>query len=93
MSNRLELTDATWRRVSPKLVWVELVGGAIVTLLFVATLRLGREVVLPVVIALLLTLMLTAPVRWLQKFRIPGRVDAALVVFGVLYCDAATLIV
>lgn len=32
MSNRLELTDVTWRRVSPKLVWVELVGGAIVTL-------------------------------------------------------------
>lgn len=57
---------------------------AIVTLLIVATLRLGREVVLPVVIALLLTLMLTAPVRWLQKFRIPGRVAAALVVFGAL---------
>lgn len=26
--DRLEVPGATWRRVSPKLVWVELVGGA-----------------------------------------------------------------
>jgi membrane protein YdbS with pleckstrin-like domain len=26
--DRLELPDTNWRRVSPKLVWVELVGGA-----------------------------------------------------------------
>lgn len=26
--DRLELPDVTWRRVSPRLVWVELVGGA-----------------------------------------------------------------
>ncbi len=57
---------------------------AIATLLIVAALRLGREVVLPVVVALLLTLLLTTPVRWLQKLRIPGRVAAALVVFGAL---------
>lgn len=57
---------------------------AIVTLLVVAALQLGRAFVLPVVIAVLLTLMLSAPVRWLQKWRIPGRVAAALVVFGAL---------
>jgi len=43
----------------------------------IATLRLGRAVVLPVVIAVLLTLMLSAPVRWLQKKRVPGRVALA----------------
>ncbi|WP_349898849.1 PH domain-containing protein [Parafrigoribacterium soli] len=36
MSNRLELADVSWRRVSPKLVWVELAGGAIVTLVAIA---------------------------------------------------------
>lgn len=60
------------------------VSVVIVTLMVVATLRLGQAVVLPVVIAVLLTLMLSAPVRWLQKQRVPGRVAAALVVFGAL---------
>lgn len=36
MSNRLELADVSWRRVSPKLVWVELAGGAIVALVAAA---------------------------------------------------------
>lgn len=36
MSNRLELADVTWRRVSPKFVWVELAGGAIVTVVGIA---------------------------------------------------------
>ncbi len=57
---------------------------AIVTLLVVAALRLGRTFVLPVVISLLLTLMLSAPMRWLQKLHLPRRVAAALVVFGAL---------
>ncbi len=56
----------------------------VVTLAIIATLRLGRAVVLPVVIAVLLTLMLSAPVRWLQKKRVPWRLAAALVVFGAL---------
>ena len=56
----------------------------IVTLMVIATLRLGRAVVLPVVVAVLLTLMLGAPVRWLQARRIPRRFAAALVVFGAL---------
>jgi len=36
VSNRLELADVSWRRVSPKLVWVELAGGAIVALVAAA---------------------------------------------------------
>ena len=54
------------------------------TLLVIATLRLGRAFVMPVVIAVLLTLMLTTPVRWLQLRRVPGRIAAALVVFGAV---------
>src|ERR1039458_5721301 len=57
---------------------------AIVTLMVIAALRLGQAVVLPVVIAVLLTLILSAPVRWLHGKRVPERVAAALVVFGAL---------
>ena len=56
----------------------------IVTLMVIATLRLGRAVVLPVVIAVLLTLTLSAPVRWLQKLGVSERIAAAIVVFGTL---------
>jgi predicted PurR-regulated permease PerM len=56
----------------------------IVSLMLIATLRLGRALVLPVVIAMLLTLTLSAPVRWLRTKRVPGRLAAALVVFGML---------
>src|SRR5512135_2128981 len=55
----------------------------------VATLRLGRMLVLPIVISVMLTLTLGAPVRWLQRKRIPGRLAAALVVFGALGAGVA----
>ena len=54
------------------------------SLVVIATLRLGRSLVLPVVVALLLTLTLSAPVRWLERKRVPGRLAAAVVVFGAL---------
>lgn len=60
----------------------------IVSLMLIATLRLGRALVLPVVIAMLLTLTLSAPVRWLRTKRVPGRLAAALVVFGMLAAAA-----
>jgi membrane protein YdbS with pleckstrin-like domain len=47
---RLELPEATWRRVSPKLVWVELVSGAVFLLVVLA---IG-------VVALLLSIWLVA---------------------------------
>jgi predicted PurR-regulated permease PerM len=56
----------------------------IASLIVVATLRLGRALVLPIVIALLLTLTLSAPVRWLERKRIPNRLAAGLVVFGAI---------
>ena len=36
MSNRLELADVSWRRVSPKLVWVELASAVVVLLVLLA---------------------------------------------------------
>lgn len=36
MSNRLELADVTWRRVSPKLVWVELASAVVVLIVLLA---------------------------------------------------------
>ncbi|MGE5732304.1 MAG: AI-2E family transporter [Gemmatimonas sp.] len=66
----------------------------IVCLIVIATLRLGRTLVLPIVIAMLLTLTLSAPVRWLERKRVPGRLAAALVVFGAIGAgvSAATLL-
>jgi predicted PurR-regulated permease PerM len=66
----------------------------IATLLIIATLRLGRTLVLPVVISMLLTLTLSAPVRWLQRKHVPGRIAAGVVVFGVIGAGvgAATLL-
>lgn len=59
-------------------------SSIIVAIVVIAALRLGRVFALPVVIAMLLTLTLSAPVRWFQRRRVPGRVAAALVVFGML---------
>ena len=56
----------------------------IIVVMSIAALKLGRPVVLPVVIAVLLTLLLSTPVRWMRKKRIPERVGAAIVVFGAL---------
>ena len=60
------------------------VSIVICSVMVIATLRLGRALVLPIVIAVLLTLTLRAAVRWLARNRIPARVGAALVVLGVI---------
>lgn len=66
----------------------------IVSVTVIAALRIGHTLVLPVTIALLLTLTLSAPVRWLQTKHVTGRLAAALVVFGALGAGigAATLL-
>jgi len=70
-------SDAHPRRSSP-------VSIAACSVFVIATLRVGRALALPIVIAVLLTLTLRAPVRWLAQHRIPARLGAALVVFGVI---------
>jgi predicted PurR-regulated permease PerM len=56
----------------------------ITVVLSVTALKLGRAVVLPVVVSVLLTLLLSAPVRWLRRRKIPERLGAAIVVFGAI---------
>jgi predicted PurR-regulated permease PerM len=56
----------------------------IIIVMSVTALKLGRSVMLPIVIAVLLTLLLSSPVRWLRKRRVPERFGAAIVVFGAL---------
>jgi predicted PurR-regulated permease PerM len=64
----------------------------IATVLVIAALKLGRAVTLPVVVALLLALMLSAPVRWLHRIRIPERIAAALVIFGALGASVGAVV-
>jgi predicted PurR-regulated permease PerM len=56
----------------------------ITVVMSIAALKVGRAVVLPVVIAVLLTLLLSAPVRWLRRRKIPEQLGAAMVVFGAV---------
>ncbi|HVT38344.1 MAG TPA: hypothetical protein VHE78_04845, partial [Gemmatimonadaceae bacterium] len=56
----------------------------IIIVMTVAALRLGRSVVLPVVLSVLLSLLLGTPMRWLHRHHVPERIGAALVVFGAL---------
>ena len=56
----------------------------IAVMITIGALRLGRDLLLPVVLAILPGLLLSAPVRGLRRWRIPERVGAALVVFGAL---------
>lgn len=53
-------------------------------LAFLYTLYLARQVVLPVIIAILLSFLLRGPVRWLKKHKVKEPLGAALVVFGGL---------
>ncbi|MFL6193775.1 MAG: AI-2E family transporter [Thermoanaerobaculia bacterium] len=48
------------------------------------TLYLGRSFFLPIVLALMLSFLLSPVVRWLKKLHIPEALGAGLVVFGLL---------
>lgn len=63
---------------------VDTAAMVIVIVMSVAALKLGRAVVLPVIISVLLTLLLSAPVRWLRRRKVPERIGAAMVVFGAV---------
>jgi predicted PurR-regulated permease PerM len=58
--------------------------GIIATIVTIAALRFGRDVALPIVLAVLFTLLLSAPVRWLRRHRVQERYGAAVVVFGAV---------
>jgi predicted PurR-regulated permease PerM len=50
----------------------------------IAALRVGRALVLPIVLAILASLILSPLVRWLRRRRVPEHFGAAVVVFGAL---------
>ena len=74
---------------------VDAAAIVIVVVLSVTALKVGRAVVLPIVVSVMLTLLFSAPVRWLRRRKISERIGAAIVVFGAIGVAAgvgATLI-
>ena len=63
----------------------------IIIVMTIAAIRLGRAVVLPVILAVLLSLLLSTPVRALRKLRVPERIGGAIVVFGALAVGIGTV--
>ena len=55
---------------------------AIAVILSVAALRLASALLVPVAIALLLSVLFSTPVRWLGRVGVPVAVGAAIIVFG-----------
>jgi predicted PurR-regulated permease PerM len=51
-------------------------------ILLITALKIASALALPIVVALLLALLLSSPVRWLRTQRIPEPVGAAILVFG-----------
>lgn len=78
---RISIPLAPIEEVSTIVAWAAMVITLVLT---VAAMRLARGLMLPVVMAILLTLLLSAPVRWLRKWHIPERFGAAIVVFGMV---------
>ncbi|HXD23032.1 MAG TPA: AI-2E family transporter [Gemmatimonadaceae bacterium] len=68
---------------------VDAAAVVIIVVLSVTALKVGRAVVLPIVVSVMLTLLLSAPVRWLRRKKIPERYGAAIVVFGAIGIGAA----
>lgn len=58
--------------------------GALAILAIVYSLVLGRALVLPVVVAVLLSFLLRSPVRWLRQHGLREPMGAAIVMFGAL---------
>src|SRR5688572_14068290 len=63
-------------------VGVSLIGGFIIML--TGALYFGKEILLPIALAFMLTLTLSPVVRYLAKFRVPEFVSALLVVVALV---------
>jgi predicted PurR-regulated permease PerM len=63
----------------------------IFVILVIAALKLGSALALPIVVALLLSLLLSSPLGWLKRRRIPESVGAGLLVFGSALLFLASL--
>jgi predicted PurR-regulated permease PerM len=58
--------------------------------LVIAALSLARSVLVPIAVALLLSFILTAPLKWLQRLGLPRRLCLALVMMLALGCLVGT---
>jgi predicted PurR-regulated permease PerM len=58
--------------------------------LVIAGMSLARSVLVPIAVALLLSFILTAPVKWLQRLGLPRRICLAVVMVLALSCLAGT---
>ena len=58
----------------------------------ITALRVGRALMLPIVLAILASLILSPLVRWLRQHRVPEQFGAAVVVFGALAMVACAVI-
>jgi len=63
----------------------------IFVILAIAALKMGSALALPIVVALLLSLLLSSPVAWLKRKRIPEPVGAGILVFGSVLLFFASL--
>ncbi|MEO8635923.1 MAG: AI-2E family transporter [Gemmatimonadales bacterium] len=63
----------------------------IFVILAIAALKVGSALALPIVVALLLSLLLSSPVAWLKRKRIPEPVGAGILVFGSVLLFLASL--
>lgn len=87
MSDTDEQSLAELRAIRRVLVYVAIMLSAIIF-------YFGKEIIMPVVLGLLITMTLSPVVRFLQKLKIPAPVGALLVVLlssGVLYGGLTTL--
>ncbi len=63
----------------------------IFVILAIAALKVGSALALPIVVALLLSMLLSSPVAWLKRKRIPEPVGAGILVFGSVLLFLASL--
>ena len=63
----------------------------IFVILAIAALKIGSALALPIVVALLLSLLLSSPVAWLKRMRIAEPVGAGILVFGSVLLFIASL--
>jgi len=91
VTNRLELADITWRKVSPKFVWVELTGGLVGTLVIVAatvlfsSLQLWWPAAIGAAVAIIMIVNLTLIPRRVRAIGYQLREDDLLFKRGIMW--------
>ncbi|MEO7374533.1 MAG: PH domain-containing protein [Terrimesophilobacter sp.] len=91
MSTRLELPETTWRRVSPKLMWAELVGTFLGALVFLAVtiplhlLRVPFALAISIAVAVIAAITLVLVPRRVRAIGYQLRDDDLLFRRGIMF--------